>query len=515
MSPANTPRANTLAQQEYARRELARRRIIAYTQRLLPNYQAGWVHYDLAARLERFSQRVIRGESPRLIINMPPGTGKSEIASKIFVPWHLGHAPNHHVIAATHSDSLAIENSLDVQQYIKDPRSQTVFPDLSLDKDRKGVQSWRTAQGGRYKPVGVGQGISGFRAHVLIIDDPHKDKDAYSDTVRSSIWRWYKSSARTRLFPGGGIIIIQTRWVLDDLTGLVLEEEPDKWEHVIYEMEATKDEYRLPDGTISSIWQEGATLLRSKGELLHPERWPEEIITEHRSDPVTWQALFQQHPDAGDAAIHKRESFKLIKRADLPKNLLYYSAWDLAATTEELSAYSAGVTVGVDEDDNLYVVDVDRDRYDSLDMVEQIIANHLEYTPEVIGLEKMHTSVALGPFLDKRISEDEITDINWITMPVGNRDKVARSRSMQGRVRQGKVFVVEDAEWTEAFLAELCAFPMGRFKDQADAFHWIGIMLDDMGTPTKESDDVKKKRDSWRKKLNRYQQQRGRNWRSA
>jgi hypothetical protein len=152
------PDPQKAAHEELIERELCRRHLLPFVKRLVPNYKVDWFHQDLAARLERFSQRVENGESPRLIINVPPRHGKSELASKALIAWHLGRNPSHKFIAATHSDRLAMDNSRDVLNHVKQPRFQNIFPDFTLDKDNKGAMGWRTEQSGSYKPVGVGAG---------------------------------------------------------------------------------------------------------------------------------------------------------------------------------------------------------------------------------------------------------------------------------------------------------------------------------------------------------------------
>ena len=335
-----------LARQKLARRELARRRLIAFVQRMKPEYMAGWFHHDLAARLERFLRRVVRQESPRMLVVVPPRRGKSELVSRAFVAWALGQYPWLKFIAATHSDRLAIDNSRDVLQYIKDERYQTVFPELRLDPDNKGAMGWRTTEGGAYKPVGAGAGISGYGAHILLPDDVHRDTEAYSQTVRDTVWRWYRSSASTRLLPGGGICVVGTRWTLDDIIGRLIDEEGliedgGKWELVWYPEEAVTDEYRLPDGRVVDYPADGAKLLRRKGESLHPERYPPHLNEEHKKDPVTWQALYQGQPTAGEAAEFKAEWFPECVMADIPRELVHYSAWDTAVSQSQSSAYTA------------------------------------------------------------------------------------------------------------------------------------------------------------------------------
>lgn len=501
-----------------AERELCRRRLLPYVKMLIPTYQAGWFHKDLAARLERFARRVEAGESPRLIINVPPRHGKSEQASKAFVSWFLGRNPSKQIIAATHSEKLALDNSRDVLNNMKDRGHQKVFPDVSLSKEQKGATGWRTGQSGSYKPVGVGAGIAGYGADILIIDDPHKDTEAYSPTVRESVWRWYKSSATTRLMPGAGIILIQTRWTMDDLTGRVIDEEGKleeggDWEVVSYPAEAVEDEYRLPNGRIVHEATERAVLLRKKDEMLHPERWPERLLRKHKKDPVIWQALYQQNPIAGEAAQFTEEMFPFCTTRDIPERLTYYSTWDTALGLKNQNDYSVHILFAVDEDDNIWIIHVDRDRWDSEEIVERIIDSFFERGQDAIGIEKTHQYMAIEPFLEKRITEREAYGLYVHPLDHGNKDKVSRARPIQARSKQGKVMIPRDAPWYKAFIKELITFPGGRYDDQADAFSYAGQLMNEISGPRPPKSQRKK---SWRDNLAKYRAGGAKgNWRTA
>lgn len=199
-----------VAGQELARRELLRRSLINFTVAFTPNYEAGWVHKLICAKLEKFSRDAAAGKSPRLMLFLPPRSGKSEIASKKFPAWHLGHHPDHEIIASSYAVSLPLGFSRHIKGVLKDPAYKAVFEDTKLDPNAQATDGWLTTESGGYLPAGVGGGITGKGAHILIVDDPVKDaEEADSETQRDKVWDWWGSTARTRVAPGGGILVIQ------------------------------------------------------------------------------------------------------------------------------------------------------------------------------------------------------------------------------------------------------------------------------------------------------------------
>lgn len=198
------------ADRELASRVLARRKLLFFIQKFKPDYEAGWVHIDICNRLERFFKAVENKESPRLILAMPPRHGKSEIASKNFPAWVLGHRPEFEIIASSYNVSLPMGFSRKVKETIQTPLYRGIFPKTALSKTSQAAEAWLTTKGGGYVAAGVGGGITGKGAHVFIIDDPVKDaEEADSETMREKTWDWWGSTAKTRLAPGGGVLVIQ------------------------------------------------------------------------------------------------------------------------------------------------------------------------------------------------------------------------------------------------------------------------------------------------------------------
>ena len=177
---------------ELTNRVLARRNLIQFVKRLYPRYNAGWVHEDIAARLERFSAAVAAEESPRLMLLLPPRHGKSELASIRFPAWHLGHHPDHEVINCGYNLDLPMKFSRKVREIARDPSFLALFPKCVLDAESQSAEAWNTTAGGGFTAAGVGGGITGKGAHVLIIDDPIKNQEeADSILTRDALWGWY------------------------------------------------------------------------------------------------------------------------------------------------------------------------------------------------------------------------------------------------------------------------------------------------------------------------------------
>jgi predicted phage terminase large subunit-like protein len=203
------------------------------------DYIMGWFHLEICRALKQFALDVIAKKSPRLIITAPPRSGKSQLVSRDFPAWFLGNWPECHIIASSYSSDLAGAMNTDVQRIIDGPRFRELFPFVFLASKEAAAKTGDTGAykkttdkfeivhyRGSYRSAGVGGGITGMGADILIIDDPHKDKaEAYSATMRSRVHDWYASTAYTRLAPGGGVIVMCTRWhpIKDDTPVLTVD----------------------------------------------------------------------------------------------------------------------------------------------------------------------------------------------------------------------------------------------------------------------------------------------------
>lgn len=459
------------ARAELALRFLTRKRLLPFVERFNPDYQAGWVHKDVCQRLEKFSRMVVEKKSPRLMLFLPPRHGKSTLASIAYPAWHLGRNPSHEFISCSYSGSLAMGFSRKVRGLLREPSYKTAFK-TRLDPESQSAEAWLTTGGGGFVAAGVGGGITGKGAHVLVIDDPVKNReDAESQNNRDANWDWYTSTAYTRLAPGGGVLVILTRWHDDDLAGRLLKataEGGDEWEVVRYPALAEEEED-----------------YRGYGEALHPERYDVSALDRIRKavGPRDWSALYQQNPVSDDGDYFTRDMIQYFEEDDIDLDeMRFYAAWDLAIGKKDRNDYSVGMVIGVDSFDRLFVVDVVRGRFDGFELVEQILDLYEVWKPSIIGIEKGHIEMALGPFLEKRVRERGLYEAYFKDLKTGRRDKEARARAIQGRMQQGMVFLPKNQVWTGPLVAELLRFPNGTHDDQVDALAWLGLMMTEFAT---------------------------------
>ena len=509
-------------QRELVERELCRRRLIPFIKRFEGDYDDGWIHHKIADELERFLEQVRNGEEPRLMLFVPPRHGKSLMASDYFPSWALGKYPDLELISASYSSSLPINFSRRIKDRIGTASYKALFPTVQLHKSSQNVEHWKTSAEGGYLAAGVGGGITGHGAHVFIIDDPIKDaEEADSETVRENVWSWWSSVASTRVAPGGGVLIIQTRWHDDDLSGKLIqqmqesledddvpEEEIEKWRILSFPAIAENDEWELPDGTViehipSDIQiHEGARVLRNKGEALHESRWPLRFLKKKRRSMLKrhWAALYQQNPVPDEGITFQRDMF--VPRPRTTAALNSYTilvAWDLAIGKKESNDWTVGVVGGLDSRNRLHIFDMLRGRWGTFEIVEAILSTQRMYRPIRQGIEQGQLEMAIMDVLKQRMRETNTHVVLDRTLkPI--HDKPRRASPLQGLMEQHRVLFPDETEypWVRRMQEELLRFPAGTHDDIVDAMAWLGRMALNTQPP---NDGKPKKPKSWKDKL--------------
>jgi predicted phage terminase large subunit-like protein len=514
---------------EMAARELARRRLEHFTLRFLPNYMPGWVHRDICRRLERFSEQVAAKQSPRLMLLLPPRHGKSELASVRFPAWHLGRHPDHEIIGASYNLDLPLEFSRKIRDTFKDPAFQVLYENARLSDTTTAIERWVTTMGGGYLAAGVGGGITGKGAHILLIDDPLKNwEEAESVTQRDKVWNWYMSTAYSRLAPGGGVLIIETWWHDDDLVGRLLERmrsndpDADVFEVVKYPALAEADEYLTESDQIAWVDPETgrvvndvtdfqpakAQLLRRKGAALHPERYSEAALRRIRATltPRIWSALYQQNPVPDEGVIFRKELLRYAPAVP-SGNVNLYQAWDFAITEKQSADWTVGTMTVQDTEDNLYLhPDIRRFREsDGLALVDAMLdfwEAHRSACPggPLLGVEDGQIWRALRALFERRCHERKLYPAVELLKPIT--DKVVRARPLQGRMQLGKYYLpANGGPLVERVVHELLRFPQGVHDDCVDSPAW-GAHLAIMRPPPLKARERKVK--SWKDRLNEF-----------
>jgi len=444
---------------------------------------------------------------------VPPRHGKSLLASQYWPAWHLGKYPNHEFINTSYAQSLQMDFSRKIQELVKSEDYHHLYGNLGVTKKNEAVERWSLYDydkdkrtGGGILAAGVGGPITGRGAHIFLIDDPVKNRDeAESATIRETAKSWYSSTAYTRLAPGAGIVVIQTRWHDDDLSGYLLSEmreaEKEMFESEDGEWPEDADRWRCIDFPAISTDDEK---YRAKGEALHPERYDLKALRKIKRTlaPRDWAALYQQNPQVEEGAYFQKKYFKFYKKA--PPYLDIYCAGDLAISKKEHADWSVFYVVGKDQDGQLYFLDQYRGRWDAKEIIDVMFKIHRKYAPRKFGLEKGQISLTLDAFLDSRMREEKIYDLHVEELPPGKQDKELRARTLQGLMSLGYVWWPEGALWVDAAMNEMLRFPSGVKDDRVDAAAWVGKMVADLAYVGEGKPRAEKRTKSWKQKLAGY-----------
>lgn len=499
------------ARAEIARRELARRHLIEYSVYVAPWYVPGQHHIYVAQKLEKVKQFIetkgLEGVG-RLLILMPAQYGKTEQASCLFPSWILGNLPDSRIILTSYGAELSTENSLTTRNYVASDLYSNIFgarssvdESVELSLEKKGAVSWKLkGHRGSMFAAGIGGGVTGRPAHLVIIDDPFKSReDAESETYRKRVMSWYRSVIYPRVAntPGAAIIIMHTRWDQEDLAGqllmqMVSDPEADQWEVVFLPALAldadkypkTQEEYRenLLRGIYIPMAEDGDPLGRQPGEPLWPERSDAKKLKSTRANMLDYdfEAIFQQMPRMAEGEFFDDKDFPIIEKA--PEGLRWFRYCDLALGESETSDMNSSIAVALDEKTGDIIL---RDRIkvrkldDFLGDVKASMLSDLEKNTEW-GIERnAFQRLVIKQFLQDR----SLVRIN-IRGVDAQGDKVERARPWQLRAKQGHIKLVR-APWNLDFIREATSFPKGRHDDDVDTVSGGVQMIADDGGSTK------------------------------
>jgi len=403
---------------------------------------------------------------------------KSEFASFLLPAWFLGNHPNKKVIQASNTAELAQGFGRKVRNLVDSEAYHEIFPDVSLAADSQAAGRWSTNKAGQYFAIGVGGTMTGRGADLLIIDDPHSEKEAIAaesnPEIYDKVYEWYTSGPRQRLQPGAAVIIVQTRWSKRDLTGQVLKASAqrggDEWE--VIELPALFDGDR-------PLW---------------PEFWSAEAMVALRDllPAGKWMAQYQQNPVSEGSAIVKREWWKKWVKDEPPKCEFTITAWDTAFEKTNRADYSACTSWGVffNEEAQAYhiiVLNSFKERLEFPELKKRALDNYNEWEPDSLIVEKKASGAPL--IYELRAMGIPVQEFT----PGKGQDKIARLNAVSDLFASGVVWA-PNTHWAEELIEEVASFPAGEHDDLVDSatlalarFRQGGFMR----LPSDEKDDVR------------------------
>ena len=435
------------ARQELAKRELARRKLSWFVKYNFEDYRENWHHKIIFDKLEA----VERGEIRKLMIFVPPRHGKSEICSVNFPAWFFGRNPKKSIIASSYNSDLAISFGRKARNIVNGQEYKNLFPGILLAEDSKAAGRWNTNKGGEYTAVGIGGGATGRGADIFIIDDPVKDEqEAESPVIQERNIGWFRSVARTRLAPGGAIVVIQTRWHDKDLAGQILESE-EGWEIVNLPAIAEEDEPQ-----------------RKKGEALWPGQYPLEELEEIKKSLGTarFAALYQQSPISAESQVFKRSMFMYRSLEEVLRlNTRIFVTIDPAPGKTEAADF-IGICINFIDKENHWNLIAYRIKFDAYELIKLLFKINNDYHVESFGIEKGLYKDVLKPFLDKEMRErNKFLIIKELDHEQKN--KQLRIQGLQPRYEAKGIFHIQGQ--CNDLEEELLRFPKAAHDDVSDA----------------------------------------------
>jgi len=427
-------------------------KFLEFIQHVYPGYKVGEHH----KRLAQIFEDIAAGKKKRVIVNIAPRHGKSELISYLAPAWFLGKYPHKKVIMASHTADLAVNFGRRVRNLVGSDSYKDIFPQVELQADSKSASRWGTNFNGEYFAIGVGGALAGRGADLFIIDDPHSEQDAKLGRadVFLPAWEWFQSGPIQRLMPGGAIIVVMTRWSKLDLTGqivnqMIKQEGVDEWEVVEF----------------PAILEEGT----DKEESLWPEFWPLEELKAKKAalDIRYWNAQYLQNPVSEEGALIKREWWQIWDKEDPPSCEFTIMSLDAAQESSNRADYNALTTWGVffNEETNNYniiLLNAIKERLEFPELKELVLREYKDWEPDAFIVEKKSNGAAL------------YQEMRRMGLPIGEftpgkgQDKISRVNAVSDLFRSGIVWA-PDRRWAKEVIEECNDFPSGTHDDQVDA----------------------------------------------
>ena len=401
-----------------------------------------------------------RGGPQRLIYNLPPEHMKSLLISILYTAWRLGVNPSERIICASYSDDLAHQLSRLTRQVMQSSRYRRIFPGTVLDK--KAQDSLTTTKGGQRYATSVTGPIAGFRADLIVIDDPMQPNEVASESAKQKLRDWYSGVVLQRLLPGGVIVVVMHRLAPDDLTSTLVED--GGWRQIALPLIAVSAVryYNKRDRTL---------MQRAPGDLLNPGWLTADEVEKLLASlpPHIFEAQYQQKPQWGGSGICTID--RLARYAEPPPFELIIHSWDLAATKGG-GDFTVCAKFGLAKDpsgrDIFYLTGVIRMRVELPDVRAHIAALDEAEKPALIIMD----GVGIGMCVYQDLIRQGLKHI----MPSGSMQKenvgslkTVRFHTTVPALYDGLVRIPDAMPGLEILLNEFAAFPDGKNDDQVDA----------------------------------------------
>lgn len=446
--------------QEIILRTAGRSDLISFSQILDPRYSPNWHHTVIARKLEEARRRVENGLNARIIFELPPRHGKSELATIKFPAQTLGIHPEWPFIVSSYSAELAEDFGLKTRDTLNHEHYQAIFQ-TKLRADTQARGRWLTDDGGGYTATGVGGAITGRGFKIGIIDDPFKNREeADSEVIREKVWNWYTSTFYTRQEGVSAIIVICTRWHLDDLVGRLLKQEQDakannlpydEWERVRFPAIADQEEQ-----------------YRAKGEALWPAKFDLPALEKIKVAVglYDWASLYQQTPISAATQEFKESYFKYRTWEEVERlNTRNFITID-TAVSKAASADSTGITRNYVDNQNNWNIKAYRMKVSPLELLDLLFTLYRQDRPEAIGIEKTIYLQAIKPFLDEE-QRKRNTFLPIVELQHNQIHKETRIRSLLPRYQSGSIYhIIGECRDLEE---ELLTFPKAINDDVMDS----------------------------------------------
>lgn len=491
------------ARRELARRELARRHLVPFSEYVRGYYRAARHHRLVGEYLELVETFVRTGGRTgigRLLILEPPRHGKSEQASIHFPAWVLGKNPDVRVILASYGADLATAFSRQAREIVLGEKYGAIFGGLAstdspveLAEDSRSVKRWDLAapHRGGVLAAGVGGGITGSGAHLLIVDDPFKNrKEAESQEHRQAVWEWWTSTAYTRLEDGAAVVGMLTQWHGDDWAGRLLKEMaknpaadqyvvvclPAIWEALTTDLDTDFTDFQR-ERMLEGVWVDQEDQLgRGEGEALWPEKYGVEDLERIRVNvgDYDFQALYQQRPYSREGNMFRREWFTIVEAPPpMEQVALRMWFWDKAGSQSGVGDRYCGGVLSLTKDEIIYLENVvakSGTPYQRDEHMKSAMLSDRERRP---FLAVWHQQDPGSAGLDSAMETNRMLAKLGFTArfePVSG-SKEVRAGPWSSALQGGGVRLVRGA-WNESFIEEHVAFPKGSFDDQVDMGSW-------------------------------------------